>query len=100
MTRHRVLVVLLSLVAAFVLAPRIAHATCGDGILDPGEECDPGPDVAGDCCTSACTIMVTCPAPDESRCQELRPHHRPLLEPAEAPRHHAQHDRHLPRRTA
>ncbi|TMB06010.1 MAG: hypothetical protein E6J70_01130 [Deltaproteobacteria bacterium] len=65
MAHHRVPVVLLSLVAAFVLGPRIACATCGDGILDPGEECDPGPDVAGDCCTSTCAIMVTCPAPDE-----------------------------------
>ena len=65
MAHHRVPVVLLSLVAAFVLGPRIACATCGDGILDPGEECDPGPDVEGDCCTSTCTIMATCPAPDE-----------------------------------
>ena len=65
MTRHRVFIVLLSLVAAFVLGPRIAYASCGDGVLDPGEECDPGPDVAGDCCTSTCTIMATCPAPDE-----------------------------------
>jgi len=65
MTRHRVFIVLLSLVAAFVLGPRIAYASCGDGVLDSGEECDPGPDVAGDCCTSTCTIMATCPAPDE-----------------------------------
>ena len=65
MTRHRVFIVLLSLVAAFVLGPRIAYASCGDGVLDPGEECDPGPDGAGDCCTSTCTIMATCPAPDE-----------------------------------
>lgn len=27
---------------------------CGDGDLDPGEACDPGPDVAGDCCTADC----------------------------------------------
>ncbi len=27
---------------------------CGDGSIDPGEQCDPGPDVPGDCCTSDC----------------------------------------------
>jgi cysteine-rich repeat protein len=27
---------------------------CGDGGLDPGEQCDPGPDVAGDCCSASC----------------------------------------------
>ncbi len=27
---------------------------CGNGMPDPGEDCDPGTDVAGDCCTSAC----------------------------------------------
>jgi cysteine-rich repeat protein len=27
---------------------------CGDGNIDPGEQCDPGPDVPNDCCTSDC----------------------------------------------
>ena len=27
---------------------------CGDGGIDPGEQCDPGPDVAGDCCSASC----------------------------------------------
>ncbi len=27
---------------------------CGNGVLDPGEECDDGNDVDGDCCSSTC----------------------------------------------
>jgi hypothetical protein len=30
---------------------------CGDGVLDAGEQCDPGPDVAGDCCTAGCEFV-------------------------------------------
>lgn len=30
---------------------------CGDGDLDPGEDCDPGPDVAGDCCAANCLFV-------------------------------------------
>jgi uncharacterized delta-60 repeat protein len=29
---------------------------CGDGVLDPGEACDDGNVVGGDCCTPACTF--------------------------------------------
>ncbi|HEV7732924.1 MAG TPA: putative Ig domain-containing protein [Candidatus Binatia bacterium] len=29
---------------------------CGDGNLDPGEQCDPGADVAGDCCSVDCQL--------------------------------------------
>ena len=38
-------------------------AVCGDGALDVGEACDPGADVATDCCSAACaleTAGVTC----------------------------------------
>lgn len=31
---------------------------CQDGTLDPGEQCDRGPDVAGDDCASDCTFEV------------------------------------------
>ncbi len=27
---------------------------CGNGVDDPGEECDPGEDLAGDCCSPTC----------------------------------------------
>ena len=27
---------------------------CGNGMLEPGEDCDPGSDVAGDCCSPSC----------------------------------------------
>jgi hypothetical protein len=29
-------------------------STCGDGDIDAGEQCDPGPDVTGDCCRADC----------------------------------------------
>ncbi|MCH8993335.1 MAG: hypothetical protein IIA44_16475, partial [Acidobacteria bacterium] len=35
---------------------------CGDGVLDLGEQCDPGPDVKGDNCDANCQLI--CPAPD------------------------------------
>ena len=62
---HRTLVQIVALIIGLMLRTQVAGAACGDGILDPGEECDPGPDVPGDCCTSGCTLMVTCPATDE-----------------------------------
>jgi hypothetical protein len=34
--------------------PLPARAQCGNGTLEVGEECDAGPDVAGDCCTGTC----------------------------------------------
>lgn len=38
-----------------LLAASVAHAvTCGDGVVDGGEECDAGPSPAGDLCTAAC----------------------------------------------
>lgn len=45
----------------------VVTSQCGDGDVDPGEQCDPGPDVAGDCCTIDCQAEpngTTCgPAP-------------------------------------
>jgi len=36
-------------------------AFCGDGVVDPGEECDDGNLFDGDCCTSACQLpTATC----------------------------------------
>lgn len=31
---------------------------CGDGNLDGGEDCDPGADVPGDCCSAACQFQA------------------------------------------
>lgn len=31
--------------------------TCGDGVVEGPEQCDPGPDVAGDCCNAACRFV-------------------------------------------
>lgn len=35
-------------------------ATCGDFVVDPGEVCDDGNDVAGDGCNDTCTSTETC----------------------------------------
>jgi cysteine-rich repeat protein len=32
----------------------VVTSQCGDGNIDPGEQCDPGADVTGDCCSSDC----------------------------------------------
>lgn len=34
----------------------MAHAICGDGSLDPGEECDDGGNVDGDGCSAVCLL--------------------------------------------
>lgn len=35
------------------------HATCGDAVLDPGEQCDDGNAIDGDGCSVACTTSTT-----------------------------------------
>jgi len=37
------------------VTPTTTGGECGDGILDPGEECDDGNDIETDDCTNACT---------------------------------------------
>jgi cysteine-rich repeat protein len=45
----------------------VVTSQCGDGNVDPGEQCDPGADVPNDCCTSDCQFetngSVCGPAP-------------------------------------
>jgi len=31
---------------------------CGDGVLNAGEQCDPGPDDATDCCSAGCQLLT------------------------------------------
>jgi len=38
---------------------------CGDGLLDPGEDCDDGNNVNGDCCSASCTAE-----PDGGTCDD------------------------------
>ena len=48
---------------AFVV--RLTDAVCGDGIVNSGEQCDPGSPVEGDCCSATCqfeSATVTCRA--------------------------------------
>jgi cysteine-rich repeat protein len=39
-------------------APGPAQATCGDGRVEPGEECDDGDRTSGDGCSAACRVEV------------------------------------------
>ena len=47
-----------SLLAATIIAlcfiPAVALADCGDGNVEPAEECDDGGTVGGDCCSATC----------------------------------------------
>jgi len=47
----------------------VTAGTCGDGVLDPGEQCDDGPanGAAGDRCTAACTLATP---PGETSCSD------------------------------
>jgi len=36
---------------------------CGNGVLDPGEQCDPGPPAQDAACPGQCQAGCTCPAP-------------------------------------
>lgn len=40
-----------------------AAATCGDGVLDPGEACDDANLQDGDCCSSQCALVACSAAP-------------------------------------
>jgi cysteine-rich repeat protein len=40
---------------------KVGAATCGDGVLDPGEECDDGNALAGDHCDPTCHIENAAP---------------------------------------
>jgi len=46
--------------------------TCGNGVLDPGEQCDDGNAVSGDCCTAACEVVAagTACASDGNQCTD------------------------------
>ena len=35
--------------------------TCGDGVVDPGEQCDDGNLESGDGCEASCACSTTCP---------------------------------------
>jgi len=43
---------------------------CGDGIQDPGEECDDGNTASNDCCSSSCVIQLWLPPPTVSAITE------------------------------
>ncbi len=52
----------------FTLDIECAAPSCGDGVLNPGEQCDNGPDVPNDGCSATCTVEAqvagdSCAAP-------------------------------------
>ncbi len=51
----------LALAAALTLAPVVAVAACGNGVVESGEQCDQGASngTATSCCTAACQFRVT-----------------------------------------
>ncbi|MFM8410861.1 MAG: hypothetical protein ACKOCT_11345, partial [Alphaproteobacteria bacterium] len=59
---RRVLVAATALLAVFLFAGPARAAVCGDGILDPNEECDPGGALhtGGDLSAPVCTTGGTC----------------------------------------
>jgi uncharacterized delta-60 repeat protein len=55
----------------FALARYLGAAACGDGRVDPGEECDDGNTADGDCCSSTCTsIAAGTPCDDGNPCTD------------------------------
>ena len=48
-----------------------AIATCGNQVIDPGEECDDGNPVEGDGCTTLCRAGASCQAADRPGAEAL-----------------------------
>lgn len=48
----------IALAASLAVPPIALGQSCGDGVVDVGEECDPGPQVDDTCCTAACTFRA------------------------------------------
>jgi cysteine-rich repeat protein len=55
-----------SMITAFTIQPppEPPAPVCGDGTVDPGEECDDGNTCDLDGCSATCAIETGCPAPD------------------------------------
>lgn len=52
-----------------VVAGGAVYAACGDGVLDPGEQCDDGNVVGGDCCSATCQLEpLGSPCDDHNAC--------------------------------
>jgi cysteine-rich repeat protein len=66
----RILPLLLALLlGSFAAAYAQGAGTCGDGIMDVGEECDDGNAADGDCCSAACTfegMQLTFPVEEDT----------------------------------
>ena len=70
---------LVSVVAAYALATAaVAHAVCGNGLIEPGEQCD-GANDAG--CPGSCTASCTCPP---ATTINIRSHNHPRDTPGSA----------------
>src|SRR5262245_4155909 len=47
---------------------RLRSVHCGDGVVDPDEDCDPGFPIPGSCCSDSCTFV-----PDTTACFPANP---------------------------
>jgi cysteine-rich repeat protein len=57
--------------SSYLLCGPAVKALCGDGVIDPGEQCDDGNAKSGDCCSSTCQLEAagaTCVDTDANVC--------------------------------
>jgi cysteine-rich repeat protein len=62
-------------------------ASCGDGVVDPGEQCDDGNGNDGDCCSSSCVLLAagagSCDdgqfCTDDYECADSSCYHQPVV---------------------
>jgi cysteine-rich repeat protein len=71
-TARRLAVLAASVALTLLLSSGSAFALiCGDSILDPGEQCDDGNLVAGDCCSPLCQFEAdNSPCNDNDACTQ------------------------------
>jgi cysteine-rich repeat protein len=57
--------------SSYLLCGPAVKSLCGDGVVDPGEECDDGNTKSGDCCSKTCQLEAagaSCPDTDGTDC--------------------------------
>jgi cysteine-rich repeat protein len=66
-----------SMLLLFGVPHRAAALICGDGQLDPLEECDDGNLLPGDCCSPLCTFELAGTCAVRRRGRAIRPRRAP-----------------------
>jgi cysteine-rich repeat protein len=58
--------------AAFIVMPAVTRTSlCGNGVIDPGEECDDGGIVDGDGCSASCVSEALCDPTPATSCRHV-----------------------------